>query len=235
MRWKTLKLKAKSNEKKVNFILRVSILFSMDAINSKITESITSVVNEHFQAAVSDYIVALKKQFPDLDKGVAMKLWNEMAPPTLNVNKASVTKKRRKAPKGTGTVSGYNMFTKMERPQIVEQVIEENPDIMVTDSEGNEKADPKRLFPLVSRAMGVAWRELDEQGKKRYLDMATDENSRRSDVSGDETESPSPLPTQTKKKSKKSKKKRSKKKTQVEDSDANESDNDVPTSGSESE
>ena len=205
----------------------------MDAINSKITESITSVVNEHFQAAVSDYISALNKQFPDLDKAVAMKLWNDMAPPTLNVNKTSVTKKRRKAPKGTGSVSGYNMFTKTERPQIVEQVIDENPDIMVTDSEGNEKADPKKLFPLVSRAMGVAWRELDEEGKKKYLDMATDENARRSDVSEaseDETDTP---PVQTKKKSKKKRSK--KKKTQVEDSDANESDNEVPTSESESE
>ena len=66
--------KNKQNQTKSNFILRVSILFSMDAINSKITESITSVVNEHFQAAVQT-ISALNKQFPDLDSSCNGSEW----------------------------------------------------------------------------------------------------------------------------------------------------------------
>ena len=149
----------------------------MEAINSKISESINSVVNEHFQPAISDYITALQKEFPDIDKSNALKIWNEMAPPTLNVSKFD---RRKKAPrKKTGRVSAFNMFTRMERPAIVDEIKSSNPDIMITNHEGESRPDSKRLFKLVSAEMGRKWKSLSSDERKVYIDAANTENSKR--------------------------------------------------------
>lgn len=95
------------------------------------------------------------------------------------------TMKKPRKKKGTGKVSAYNMFSKNERSGIVEKICQEHPEIMITAEDGTTKPDSKQLFKFYSKAASIAWKGLGDEDRQQYIDMASEENARRSDSEDD--------------------------------------------------
>ena len=140
---------------------------------------------------------AFQKQIDTLkesnDKQIAM-LEKQNEDLKAQLDMITTMKKPRKK-KGTGKVSAYNMFSKNERSGIVEKICQEHPEIMVTSEDGTTKPDSKQLFKFYSKAASIAWKGLSEEDRKPYIDMAREENARRSDSEDDTSSEPETIPS----------------------------------------
>ena len=215
---------------------KINNTIDTESMSAGIAKLITGPMREFMIELMDKQTQEFQKQIDTLKESTEKKIAIlEKQNEDLKVQLATITtmKKPRKK-KGTGKVSAYNMFSKNERAGIVEKICQDHPEIMITEEDGTTKPDSKQLFKLYSKASSIAWKGLDDEDRQQYIDMANEENARRSDNEEDtkseldvtpstpepSTMPPTPPPAPRPRRSARKKKKTKKTDTQEESSES---------------